>query len=100
MEYGMVGIIALILLVGLVIQVRRTLTITQKSKSTYESNSRTRLGYVLTTVFYAIFLGAYILNMFTSAQSLAINETVVQICFISLVLVMISKFVVIPRTTN
>ncbi len=100
MEYGMVGIITLILLVGLVIQVRRTLTITQKSKSTYESNSRTRLGYVLTTVFYAIFLGAYILNMFTSAQSLAINETVVQICFISLVLVMISKFVVIPRTTN
>lgn len=100
MEYGVVIIIALVLLIGLIIQVRRTLAVTQKSKSTYESNSRTRLGYVLTTFFYALFLGAYILNMFTSAQSLAINETVVQICFISLVLVMITKFVVIPRTTN
>lgn len=100
MEYGLVIIIALVLLVGLVIQVRRTLAVIQKSKGTYESNSRTRLGHIFTTLFYAVFLGAYILNMFTSAQSLAINETVVQICFISLVLVMISKFVVIPRTTN
>ena len=93
-------IIALVLLIGLIIQVRRTLSVIQKSKGTYESNSRTRLGYIFTTIFYAIFLGAYILNMFTSAQTLAINETVVQVCFISLVLVMISKFVVIPRTNN
>ena len=100
MEYGVVVIIALVLLVGFIIQVRRTLAVILRNKSTYESNSRTRLGYILTTLFYAVFLGAYILNMFTSAQSLAINETVVQICFISLVLVMISKFVVIPRTTN
>lgn len=100
MEYGVVVIIALVLLVGFIIQVRRTLAVILRNKSKYESNSRTRLGYILTTLFYAVFLGAYILNMFTSAQSLAINETVVQICFISLVLVMISKFVVIPRTTN
>lgn len=51
-------------------------------------------------VIIALFLGAYILNMFTSAKALAINETVVQVCFISLVLVMISKFAVIPRTNN
>lgn len=100
MEYGVVVIIVLVLLVGFIIQVRRTLAVILRNKSKYESNSRTRLGYILTTLFYAVFLGAYILNMFTSAQSLAINETVVQICFISLVLVMISKFVVIPRTTN
>lgn len=100
MEYGVVVIIALVLLVGFIIQVRRTLAVILRNKSTYESNSRTRLGYILTTLFYAVFLGAYILNMFTSAQSLVINETIVQICFISLVLVMISKFVVIPRTNN
>lgn len=100
MEYGVVVVIALVLLVGFIIQVRRTLAVIQKSKSTFEANKRTRLGYILTTIFYAIFLGAYSLNMFTSAQSLVINETIVQICFISLVLVMISKFVVIPRTNN
>lgn len=91
------SVIALVLLIGLVIQVRRTIAVMQNSKSTYESNGRTRLGYTLTTIFYTIFLAAYILNMYTSAQSLAINEMVVQVCFISLVLVMISKFAVIPR---
>lgn len=100
MEYGIVGIIAVVLLVGLIMQVRRALAVIQKSKSTYESNGRTRLGYTLTTIFYTIFLAAYILNMYTSAQSLASNETVVKVCFISLALVMISKFIVIPRTNN
>ena len=89
-----VSLIVVVLSYGLFKQTQKTIGL---SKNENQSKKRALIGNYLTTIFYGVFIIAYILNVFTPESLVASSELILQICFLSVIATLVSKFVITPK---
>ncbi|OZS77302.1 hypothetical protein CF394_12165 [Tetzosporium hominis] len=95
----MTNVFLVILLVGftygLVKQIKYTIDL-KENRNTIK-NKRKIIGNIMFTFFYSVFLITYVLNLINLQTLVQYNELILQLCFISVLFALVSKFLITPK---
>lgn len=80
---------------GLVKQIKYTIDL-KENRNTIK-NKRKIIGNIMFTFFYSVFLITYVLNLINLQTLVQYNELILQLCFISVLFALVSKFLITPK---